>query len=324
MSTPRHFVAQTLKQTDAVLIVSHAHPDGDALGSTAALGWLLQRMGKTVTLYNASAVPEQFEWLPLPGPLRNELPATLPECIVVLDCGDETRVHNDGSFPFPKNRVLNIDHHLGNPEFGHLNWVEPQRSSVGEMIGLLAQDYGIALSGELGACVYLAMTTDTGSFGFSNTGPDTLRLAADIVEAGLDPSRLQAQLQNQLTLPRLHLHGVALQQARTYCRGRLAVVGVSQAMLEATGTTAADCEGLVTAMRNIKGAWAGISLRETPEGSIKFSLRSWGDVDVQAIAAAFSGGGHKNAAGGSLEGPLSTAEAQLIEYIQHAWALAKE
>lgn len=324
MSTPRHLVAQTLKQTDSVLIASHAQPDGDALGSTAALGWLLQRMGKSVTLYNASAVPEQFAWLPLPSALHNELPPTLPECIVVLDCGDASRMHNDGSFPFPKNRVLNIDHHLGNPEFGHINWVEPQRSSVGEMIGLLAQDYGIALSDELGACVYLAMTTDTGSFGFSNTGAATLRLAADIVEAGLDPSLLQAQLQNQLTLPRLHLHGMALQQARTYSHGRIAVVGVTQAMLESTGTTAADCEGLVTAMRNIKGSWAGVSLRETPEGSIKFSLRSWGDVDVQAIAAAFSGGGHKNAAGGLLQGPLPTAESRLIEYMQHAWDLAKE
>ncbi len=321
MSTPLRLVTQTLTQADTFLIVSHAHPDGDAIGASAALGWLLQRLGKEVILYNESGLPEQFDWLTLPDRVATELPPKPPQVVVVLDCGDSSRVHTDGSFPFAESTVVNIDHHLGNPEFGDINWVEPHRSSVGEMIGLLAQACGVSLSGALGECIYLAMITDTGSFGFSNTGSDTLRLAADIVEAGIDPSRIQARLQTQLTLARVHLHGLALQQARTYAGGRLAVVSTSQEMFAATNTTAADCEGLVTAMRNIKGVLAGISLRETPEGQIKFSLRSWGETDVRSIAAAFSGGGHRNAAGGHLDGPLDTAEAQLITHIKNAWGL---
>jgi phosphoesterase RecJ-like protein len=241
--------------------------------------------------------------------------------VLVLDCGDQGRTHSNGDFPFDPLQVLNIDHHLGNPGFGTLNWVDPKRSSVGEMVALLAKDCGLSLDGPLGQAIYLAMATDTGWFGFSNTGPQTLRLAADIVESGLDPSRIQAKLEKQLTLPRLHLQGLALQQARTRLQGRLAIVSVTKEMFAATETAAEDCEGLVMAMRNIKGVWAGISLREDQTGLIKLSLRSWGDKDVQTIAAAFGGGGHRNAAGASLSGPLAEVEQRLVDYIQKAWAI---
>jgi phosphoesterase RecJ-like protein len=279
----------------------------------AGLGFILERLGKEVTLFNASGLPEQYRWVSLPRPIVQSRVLPAVDVIIALDCGDVSRLGQERSFLSRAKEVVNIDHHQGNTAFGSLNWVEPGRSSVGEMIAQLAGAFGLELSGPLGEAIYLALITDTGSFTYSNTGPETLQLAAEIIRSGLDLDGFNARRQRQWSLNRVHLHGAAMQQARLHAQGRIGVIAVSKDMLSATGTSAEDCEALVNHVRTIRGVIIAVSLRQDAEQKVKFSLRSWGEVDVQAVAASLGGGGHRNAAGGVLEGrSLPEAEALIV------------
>ena len=312
--TPRSLIHEAIHSSHRFLIASHVSPDGDAVGSMIALAHLLRSLGKECFLYNPSGLPERFAWLGTSFPIQDEPPTFPVDWTIILDCGDLERAGSELQSSIDPQRVINIDHHQGNPKFGKVNWVESGRSSVGEMVGLLARDFRISLGGPLGEALYLALVTDTGSFSYSNTSPETLRLAADILADGLDLDRFNANLQRQWSLSKVRLHGKAMQQASLAAGGRIGVIRVDGSMLEETGATLEDCEGLVNYLRQVKGVLVSLSLREE-ESSIKFSLRSWGDVDVQAIALEFGGGGHVNAAGGSVASSLTEAEHHLVESI---------
>lgn len=313
--TPRNQILEAISSSHRFLIASHVSPDGDAIGSMVGLAELLRRLGKECWLYNPSGLPDRFAWLNASLPIHHDPPPGPLDWIFILDCGDLERVGSALQSSLDRSRVINIDHHEGNPCFGRINWVEPDRSSVGEMVGLLARDLGVSLSESLGEALYLALVTDTGYFSYSNTSPQTLHLAADILSAGLDLDRFNAKLQRQWTLSKVHLHGAAMQQASLAAAGQVGVIRVDQNMLHQTGATLEDCEGLVNYLRQVRGVIVSLSLRQEEPRTIKFSLRSWGEVDVQAIALEFGGGGHINAAGGSLESTLSDAENRLIAAI---------
>jgi phosphoesterase RecJ-like protein len=310
--TPRDTILEIITRHRSFLVLSHENPDGDAIGAMAGLGFLFQALGKSFTLCNISGLPRRFAWLELPGPVQTSLPSPSDHWAFALDCGDSRRLGEGFEQNLDPTRIVNIDHHLGNPEFGAVNWVDPDRSSVGEMIGFLAQDLGVPLQGPLGEALYLAMVTDTGSFSYGNTRPETLCLAARIIEQGLDLDSFNARMLRQWTLDKVHLHGLAMQQATVHAQGRIGVIRASSEMLEKTGTLPEDCEGLVNYIRQVHGVVIAVSLREE-NGMVKFSLRSWGEVDVRAIASRFDGGGHKNAAGGSIKGSLDKAERLLVE-----------
>ena len=315
MTSNRTRITRVLEQSTSFLVASHEHPDGDAIGSTAAMGHLLKGLRKDVVLYNATGLPDRFAWLEMPGPVRTRIPEDGYDWVITLDCGDFDRLGHDFVTRAPRDKLINIDHHQGNPGFGFLNWIDPERSSVGEMVALLARDLGVPLRGPMAEAVYLALVTDTGSFSFGNTSGETLELAAEIVRQGLDPGLFNALMLSQWTLNKVHLQGLALSGARLHLDGKVALVSVSRDMLRKTGSTTEDCEGLVNTMRQIKGVLVGVSLREDPEGNTKFSLRSWGDVDVRSIAVLFGGGGHRNASGGRVPAGLEEAEQKLVSAI---------
>jgi phosphoesterase RecJ-like protein len=309
MSTPRSEIADILRREDGFLVASHSNPDGDALGSTVAMGHLLAALGKRFALYNQSGVPAVYHWLPLPGPVHTQAPVNGTTWTMVLDCGAAHRV-GDALEPFlePK-RTINIDHHLGNPNFGAVNWVDTTMSSVGEMVANLAHDLDIPLSGPLGEAVYLAMVTDTGSFTFGNTQPRVLSLAAEIIGLGLDVADFNHRLQNNWSPGRLALWSLVLGRARYAHDGKVGLVRITREDMERTNTTALDTDNLVNMVRRVRGVQVAVSLREDAPRRIKFSLRSSGETNVQAMAATLGGGGHKNAAGGTVESDLDTAEA---------------
>ncbi|AGW13395.1 putative phosphoesterase RecJ domain protein [Megalodesulfovibrio gigas DSM 1382 = ATCC 19364] len=294
-------------------MASHANPDGDALGSSAALGALLQALGKDVRLYNSTGRPKFLEWLPLPCPLvtsLDELGDFVPDWAFVLDCGDMARVGEEiaGS----SLQLVNIDHHLGNPDFGAVNWVDPSQAAVGCMIAALAREFGVPLTGALGESLYLAIVSDTGQFSYGNTTPDVLALASEIVGSGLDVGEFTARWQNQWTLSRLRLWSLALANVQVYDDGAICVVGITRAMLEAAQATKEDCEGLVETIRRVRGVRMSITLREEVAGQIRISLRSFGDDDAQAVAQHFGGGGHRNASGATFVGTMTEAEAAVV------------
>jgi phosphoesterase RecJ-like protein len=302
MTDPRRRILEILSQEDDFLLACHAGPDGDALGSMSALGHILTKLGKRFRMYNESGVPEHLRILRLPGEVLTEPPADTPKWIITMDCGDLERTGDAFTAYAQGKRIVNIDHHLGNPMFGEVNWVDTGYSSVGEMIAGLAEGLDIPLDGDIGEGVYMALVSDTGYFAYGNTKPKTMRIAADIVERGLDPGDFNVRLQNTWSLNRLQLMSAVLDKAALHFGGRLGVVVVTLDMMRTTGTTAADTEGLVNYVRRIRGVEASALLREDEPGIIKISLRSPGIINVQELAARFGGGGHRNASGARMEG----------------------
>jgi phosphoesterase RecJ-like protein len=298
-------IARILREHDDIAILSHENPDGDAVGSAAALGHILSRLGKRFTLANASPLPGQFSWMDIPGHWTTSLP-TAYGFAVALDCGDAARLGPLEHAVDPA-RLIVIDHHLGNPGFGALNWVDTTASSTGEMVAALADELGVPLTGGLGQCLYVAMVTDTGDFTFGSTRPETLELAARILRAGLDVGETNVRLRNQWTLSRIRLWSEIMGGMAQHFDGRIGSIAISQEALARTGASVEDCDGLVNWALRVRGVLAAVAVRELPDGRVKFSLRSVGEVDVQRVAASFGGGGHKNASGGSLDGPLAVA-----------------
>ena len=317
MADPRNELVRRIREGERFLVASHASPDGDALGATAAMGWLLAALGKTGTLLNDSPVPPQYAWLPLPSPLV-EAPDGAPyDLAFVLDCGDAARLGRLQTALDPT-RMAVIDHHLGNPEFGALNWVDPGRCAVGEMVALLAIDCGVPLTGPMAEALYTAMATDTGFFSYGSTSAACLDIVAELVRGGLDVGRIGASIKNQWTLAKARLTAEILGNLDLCRHGQVGSIRISQEMFARTGTGPEDCEGLVNYALMVRGVRAAVLARELPEGGVKFSLRSVGAVDVRTVAAAFGGGGHKNAAGGRLDKPLAEASAVLVEALGRA------
>ncbi|NLW81047.1 MAG: bifunctional oligoribonuclease/PAP phosphatase NrnA [Desulfovibrionales bacterium] len=318
---PPQQIVDHLRASDNFLVVSHVAPDGDALGSMLAMGELLRALDKHVRLFNESGIPQRFMWLKPEWDILRELPADEPATIIVLDCGAPERAGARMAPWLDSKTVVNIDHHLGNPHFGTMNWVEQRTSSVGEMVGVLARELGVPLAGLLGEYIYLALISDTGDFCFNNTRPETLEMAAEILRLGLLPGPFHEQKQSTGTLNQLQMRGTVLQQARLHAQGRITLIAFTREIFEQTGTGPDDTEGLVNTVLYVRGVQVAISLREE-EDRIKFSLRSKGSVNVQAVAARFGGGGHRNAAGGHLFLDMDAAKRVILDAVIEALAVS--
>ena len=305
-------LTRIIRDSDGFLVASHENPDGDAIGSTVALGWVLAGLGKRVVLCNAAGMPERFAWLAAPGPVLAAVPQGEFSWGFVLDSGSLARVGERLAPSLAWLPLVNIDHHLGNRLFGALNWVDQAYSSVGAMIADLARELGIPLSGPLGEAVYLAVTTDTGFFTFGNTTPQDLELAAELLRQGLSPGEVNAKTQNQWTVERMRLWAEAMGRIELPAHGTVALVCVTREMLERTNTGPDDCENLVNFLRRLRCVRVAAILREDGPELVKFSLRSQGADNVQAVAAAFGGGGHRNAAGGTIAAGLAPARERLL------------
>jgi phosphoesterase RecJ-like protein len=307
-------IAEQIRDADNFLVLAHVSPDGDALGSMLAMGELLDALGKKVRLFNESGIPRRFEWLAPKREILTQLPKDEPDNLIVLDCGSAERAGELIEPWLKTKKVFNIDHHLGNPMFGTVNWVEQRSSSVGEMVGMLARKLGVPLVGLLGEYVYLALISDTGDFCFNNTRPETLEMAAEILRLGLLPGPFHEQKQSTGTLNQLQMRGTVLQRARLYADGQISLISFTRELFEQTGTGPEDTEGLVNTVLYVSGVQVAISLREEEQG-IKFSLRSKGSTNVQTVAFRFGGGGHRNAAGGTLLLDMDQAKATMIQAV---------
>ena len=309
-------VLTTIKENDHFLVTSHINPDGDAIGAMAAMGYILQSLQKDFVLFNESGLPQRLAWLKLPAPITQELPETDPQWLIVLDSGDSSRPGEKIKDLIGRVKTINIDHHLGNPGFGLINWVEPQSSSVGEMVARLAQKLDIPLQGALAEAIFLSIASDTGGFSFGNTTPEVLELTAHLIRQGLDYAQINAQMQKQWSLNKVKLHGHVLKNAELHLNGQIGLITITQEILKKTETTIEDCEGLVNYIRNIKSVKVAISLREDEPDKIKFSLRSYGNVNVQQMASSLGGGGHRNASGGTLEMSLTQAKEKILDTVR--------
>ena len=311
-------ILDAIREGSRFLVASHINPDGDAVGAMAAMGHLFHSLGKEAVLYNASGPPPHFSWLALPSPIRTALPQEDFDWIIALDCGDEKRGGEALQALMAARPTIVVDHHVANTLWGAINWVEPDRSSTCEMVGMLAQALGVEPAGPLGAALYLGIVTDTDNFSFDNTSPGCMEMAARIVRLGVQPGPVNELIRNQWSPARFKLWGEALAGLALHFGGRLGVIHVTAGQFARLGATGADCEGLTNFVLRLKGCQVAQLLREDRPGTLKLSLRSVSGVNIQPVAAAFGGGGHAGAAGATLKGSIEDMEPRVTAALKNA------
>lgn len=311
---------EALRSATRILITTHKNPDGDALGSAAAFGRIAQSLGKEVRIFCETPTPDHLEWLPMPAKLvhsMEELGDWHFDTLTVLDCADQYRAGPEmaelltAPFAERKYRILCIDHHTGNPLYGDENWVDPNYCATGAIIGELARSLRIPLAGALGKALYLAVASDTGSFSYANTNAQALHLAAEIVDNGLSVSEFTQEYEYNWSLARMRLWGQLMNEIRLECDGAIVVSVVTAAHLEQYGLKPNALEDYASWLRRLAGVKVVLFARTAKHGT-KISLRSMGDVNVQAVAARFGGGGHIAAAGIDMPGEPGEAAARIL------------
>jgi bifunctional oligoribonuclease and PAP phosphatase NrnA len=303
-------VARALKERQAFILTSHARPDGDAIGSQLALAFALDEIGKSVRLLDHDPVPNPYAGFP--GISRIELTdrATEPaDAVVLLECSDITRPSVAG---LDRYFVINVDHHLGNAMYGHVNWFDDTAAACGEMVAEIIDELGVRWTREIAEHLYLAIATDTGSFRYGPISSRTFEAARRIVDAGVDVASLSRQVFDSYSIGRVLLTGALLDKMELHQQSRLAVLYFDDELLARCGATIDDTEGLVNLPLGAREVLAVALFKRQPDGSYRVSLRSKGDVDVRSVAKRWQGGGHKNAAGLTMTGPYEQTKADLI------------
>lgn len=302
------------------LLTSHARPDGDSIGSQLALAFTLDALGKPVRIVNADAPPEHY--LDFPGMDRIEIASAVGpdaeiDAVIVMECSDLSRTGItglDGRF------IINVDHHAGNRMYGALNWFDESAAACGEMVFDLIRALGVPLTPEIATHIYLAILTDTGSFHHSNITPRTFDICRQTVEAGVNPAAMARRVFDSNSFGKLKLIGALLDSMELIDEGRLAVLYLDDAMLAACGCTHNDTEGVINLPLTAREIQAVVFFKISPAGDVRVSMRSKYDVDVRLVANAFGGGGHKNAAGFTVQGPLEHVKADIIARLVRAIA----
>jgi phosphoesterase RecJ-like protein len=302
-SDPVEAILQVLRKGERFLVCSHSRPDGDAVGSMLAVGMLLEQMGKRADLVSADRIPATYRGLPGAGSIRSMMRGHGPyDAVILLECDglDRTRLRGLDTF-----FLINIDHHVSGRAFAQLNWIDCAAASVGEMVHRLAQAAGATVTPEMATCLYTTVLTDTGGFCYGATQASTFSLARDLVLAGADPIRIARDVYFSTTASRILLLGAALSNLKR--EGRVAWLWVTHQDMMHACAAEEDCEGIVNYAVAISGVEVAAFLRELPERRVRLSLRGKGKVNVAAIAERLGGGGHENAAGCTIEGPLPRA-----------------
>ncbi|HJR44114.1 MAG TPA: bifunctional oligoribonuclease/PAP phosphatase NrnA [Actinomycetota bacterium] len=305
---------QALKNASSVDVACHLNPDGDALGSLlgAALG--LKQLGLSVRASWSSELvqlPDSYAFLP--GADLLVLPAELggSDAFLALDCGAGHRLGSIEKTAQASPCLINVDHHPGNDDFGRLNIVVTTASSTAEIVTRLLQDLGVTIDKQIATCLYVGVVTDTGRFQYSNSTPDTLRLAADLLSLGVDAPFIAQEVYESSPFGFLKLVGRVLDRAVLHDEQRFVYSWIRLADLEETGVAADETDGLIDLIRSTRAADVAAMFKEQRDGAWRVSLRSKGP-SVGELARARGGGGHELAAGFTTQ-DMATAAADLVQ-----------
>ncbi|MDX6700135.1 MAG: bifunctional oligoribonuclease and phosphatase NrnA [Baekduia sp.] len=304
----REQVLSELRDGERFCLVTHEHPDGDALGSLVAMHRILTALGKDSVMLMAAdefPLPYEYRFFDLQG--LSTIPPTdlMQRTIIFLDCGNIDRtplavVKGDDA------HILNVDHHHDNTRFGTVNLVDPDSSCTAEIVWDLMRALGVEPDQDLAEALYVGLVTDTGKFMYENTGPRAHVMAAELIEAGVDTHAIYRRLYEDMPYAKLELLALALARVSRHDDGALTVARVTRADFDAAGAEDSYTEGIIDHLRSVEHTKVAALAREISiDGDVihsKVSLRSTdGEVDVSAIARAGGGGGHRQAAGFSTE-----------------------
>lgn len=283
---------QKMLKANHIVLVSHVHPDGDTLGSALALYDVLVTAGKKVTHYNKTAeLPLAYDFLPGFSKIKNILPPQF-DLVVSLDCATFERL----KIPAGEYDIINIDHHITNRYFGHINVVVDRFTSAGMVVYELLKANNIAISKACATCLYTAIADDTGFFLYGDMDELTFAIISQLVKCGANPKEIASKVKRREPLSKIRLYGYMLNNFDLHENGRIATIIFDKQTLEQTGARRNDTKNIVNMLRSIVNVTIAIMILEEKEGGYKVSLRSK-DVNVAKVALAYQGGGHKTAAG---------------------------
>jgi bifunctional oligoribonuclease and PAP phosphatase NrnA len=302
-------VVDALTGTERFLLTAHEGPDGDALGSLLAMQAILTQLGKDSVMFLGAKefpLPVEYRFLPLEEVFHEPPADVVDRTLVFLDCGNIDRM----PVPFLQRseaEVINIDHHHDNTRFGTLNLVDTEASCTAEIVYELAKRLGAKVTPEMAGALYVGLVTDTGRFMYGNTGAPAHRMAAELIEAGVDVHDTYRRLYERVPIEKLRLISRALAGVERFEEGRLAVAYISAEDYAAANADEVLTEGVIDFVRSLEGTQIAAVIRDKTDGgraARKVSLRSTnGTIDVSAIARKHGGGGHERAAGFSTDLP---------------------
>ena len=308
-------VVELIESKSNFAITTHIKPDGDGVGSSLGLCWLLTSLGKNAEVIVHGDVPPAYRTLPGAGDIRDV--KTIDgkyDAVFVIECSDLDR---PGIAGLENEFTVNIDHHATSEHFGTINWIDSTASAVGEMIYNLCKAIGGRITKEIAECVYMALVTDTGSFHFPNTSDRTLKVASELIKAGAKPAKIGEAVYNNYPWSRIELMRRVLETVKRDDSGRIAMLRQTLAMGEVAGAIDGDNNGFVNIPLAAKEVVAVVYMREVEPNKYRASLRSKGDINVAKVAEQFGGGGHKNAAGLSIEGDWDEREFDLVAALKN-------
>jgi phosphoesterase RecJ-like protein len=312
-------VATVIRRCQRILVVGHAGADGDVCGSSLALATALTEMGKDVVVYNEEPYPEAYRWLPGGERVRNTLGEDERfDATLVVDAAKPDRLGRD--FPTDRRRrgtYVWIDHHKIEHPPGDVPFIDLTSAAVGEQVAMILDALGHPISASTAQCLYASLLADTGGFRYGNTSARAFRLAARLVEAGVDPWAMTERIYESQDEAKLRLLGRALSRLWMSTCGRVGVVEVTAEDLSASGATDDHVQGLVNHVRGIRGVEIAVLLFELPAGT-RVIVRSRGNVAVAPIAASLGAHGHKNAASFSLEEAPERARESVVSAVMGA------
>ncbi|MEQ1911909.1 MAG: bifunctional oligoribonuclease/PAP phosphatase NrnA [Vicinamibacterales bacterium] len=309
-------IVDAIKQKQRFVVSSHSRPDGDSIGSQLAFAYALRALGKDVTLINRDAAPPPL--MAFPGVPTIQIADAVSgefDAAVIMECGDIAR---PGVAGLERYFLINIDHHPGNTGYGAINWFDESAAACGEMVFDLINALGVPMTVDIATHIYLAILTDTGSFHYSSISPRTFDICRQLLEAGVDPVGVARSVYDSSNMGRLKLFGAVLSAMQIDPSGRIAIVYLDHEMALAAGGTYDDTEGLINLPLTVKEIQSVVFFKQNESNSYRVSMRSKGDIDIGTVAKQHGGGGHKNAAGCSADGPIDILRKQFVEEIEQA------
>ncbi len=276
-----------------IVIVSHIHPDGDTIGSTLALYNVLKEQGKKVALFNATCdeLPREFGFLDGFSKIQRKLPKFF-DLLVCCDSASFDRLGvQKGDY-----KIVNIDHHKSNKNFGDINVVLSEASSAGIVLYRLLKENSINISKKTAIALYVSVADDTGFFRYGGIDADTFRTASELIECGADPKMIANEVKSNVSLAKTRLIAYMLSNFELHYDATIVSIVFDRATLESTGVKRSDTKNIISMLRDIANVKVALMVLEVDDGC-KISLRSDGDIDVSKISAMHDGGGHKGAAG---------------------------
>ncbi len=318
-------IVKTIKKANNILICSHINPDGDAIGSCLAMAHGLKFLDKNCMIFNESSFPEYLKFLNIPVSFHTKMEEFEfePELIIVLDCGDQYRLGENTEKYIQNKQVINIDHHIGNTMFGMQNWVDSSMAATGLMVADLLKKLDVEFTKDLATALYIALCTDTGNFTYDNTDTYCLKWLTKLAKTNIEIPKIQHKLNSNFSINKLHFWARLLMEIKVCESGQLAYCKIPLEYYDKYGTTSDDLHGFIEQMRCLKDVRVIMLVREINreinKEKVKISLRSYGDDNVRDVLSSLGGGGHKNAAGLTIDLGLDDAVEKIIPYIRKIW-----